>query len=188
MGKAVGQLSQALLKGRLRYCQDTGKFTWLVEGGYRNPRRGKEAGHRMLNGYITIRVLNKQYLAHRLAFLYVLGRFPADQVDHLNGVRDDNRFCNLREVDRLGNAKNVGRSPRNTSGVNGVSWCKRTGKWMVTITHNRKQMFLGRYKALREAEAVRKRADKEFGFSKNHGNPRKREDDECALHSKDGKS
>jgi hypothetical protein len=89
-------ITQIELKELLSYDPETGIFKWLPRP--RSSRIKYEAGHKMTNGYITIRIKNKQYLAHRLAFLYMTGKFPDKCVDHIDRVRDNNRWDNLREV------------------------------------------------------------------------------------------
>jgi len=98
-------LTQSELKELLHYDPETGVFTWLVRNGS-GVEAGDVAGTLTLRGYWSIRYRRRSYRAHRLAFLYMTGSFPTLDVDHINGARGDNRWCNLREVTSRQNARN----------------------------------------------------------------------------------
>lgn len=87
-------LTQARLKELFHYDKETGAFTHIK--ARRGVRVGKILGCLANNGYLVIRADGKLYLAHRLAWMYVHGAFPPDQLDHINRMRTDNRLCNLR--------------------------------------------------------------------------------------------
>jgi hypothetical protein len=91
------------------------------------------AGCLQHNGYRHIGVLGKVYSAHRLAFLYMTGKFPLDEVDHKNHERSDNRWSNLREVTRLENSRNRSMHLNNKSGFSGVCWKKRVSKALPSV-------------------------------------------------------
>jgi hypothetical protein len=80
---------------------------------------------------MRIQINGKTYQAHRLAFLYMTGKFPPDEVDHINHEPSDNRFVNLRQVTRLENLRNQSLSKNNKSGFTGVSWYGRYSKWVA---------------------------------------------------------
>lgn len=98
-------LTQDRLKELMRYDEETGILTRRVSTSS-NARAGDIAGSKDKDGYLVIRIDKKLYRAHRLAFLYVYGRFPEEFTDHINGIRDDNRISNLREVTRQENMQN----------------------------------------------------------------------------------
>jgi len=123
-------MNQAILKEMLSYDPETGVFTWL-QGTSRSPT-GSVAGGVSEQGYRRIRIFGKKYRAHRLAWLYMTGEWPT-VVDHKNGIRDDNRWVNLRKASVTDNTRNTGITPRNTSGVKGVSWHKRTSGWEAGV-------------------------------------------------------
>ncbi len=107
--------------------------------------------------------------AHRLAFLYMTGKIPKE-VDHVNGVRTDNRWENLREVTRRDNTRNAHMLKTNTSGACGVSWSTDKNKWRAQIAINHKNIHLGYFDNIQEAVCARKEAEKKYGgFSKRHG-------------------
>ncbi len=134
-----------------------------------NQVKGTIAGTVDKTGYIMITINYKRCLAHRLAFLFMTGSMPPDEVDHLNGVKTDNRFCNLRQVDRTENCHNTRMLDSNTSGVTGVYWNKNRNKWRAHIKVNNRKINLGSFGDFDEAVAARKKADIKYGFNPNHG-------------------
>ncbi len=152
-------MTQEELKKVLRYNKDTGKFTllngrpvgWLDDKGTRG-------------GYIRIALLGKQYLGHRLAWLYEYGIMP-DHIDHKNRVRHDNRLENLKVSSAIENAKNRKTAITNTSGYSGVSK-KPNGKWIARIvddTGNR--ISLGTFVLKEQAIEARKKAEQLYGYT-----------------------
>ena len=174
-------LDQKTLKELISYDPDTGVFTWLkrprhhcksdVSCAIFNSRSaGKKAGGICKgDGYVVIRVFSAHYKSHRLAFLYMTGSFPPEQCDHINGIRDDNRWANLRPVSHAENGRNQRIPSNNTSGVRGVCWHKETKKWRATIRVDDKFKYLGVFSEKSDAIAVRKAAEKKYGFHPNHG-------------------
>lgn len=128
----MADLTQEELRRVLHYAPETGIFTWLVRLSIRIVV-GKEAGARHGAGYITIGIYGNGYLAHRLAWFYMTGEWPSDDVDHRNGLRNDNRWCNLRPATRQQNMQNKRKLDANTSGIKGVSWCKQRRKWIAQL-------------------------------------------------------
>lgn len=157
-------ITQGRLKELLCYIPETGDFIRNKScGGF--PEGTVAGSASSYYGYIHISVDSKIYKAHRLAFLYMEGRFPDEEVDHLNGVRSDNSWANLREVTRGENAKNCSRRSDNTSGYPGVGFHKRRKQWRARVgaTH------LGWYPTKALAIEARKRASDEGGYSERHG-------------------
>lgn len=97
------------------------------------------------------------------------GAWPVDQIDHANGVRNDNKFLNLGEADNAENGMNRAITGRNTSGVIGVHWHAPSGKWLAKIRHAGVSLHLGVFDALEDAAAARKDAELRYGFHENHG-------------------
>lgn len=79
------------------------------------------------DGYLIIKIKGKQYKAHRIVFALVHGRFPDGEIDHINGVRDDNRIENLRECTRLGNVLNEHREANKDTKYVGIYYDKTYG-------------------------------------------------------------
>ena len=134
------------LRALLHYDPETGVFTWRVSRHH--PRAGVEAGYRRSDGYMEIRLDgrgSRHYRMSRLAWLYVTGEWPAAEIDHIDGVRANNRWSNLREATPSQNRWN-GKTPKhNTSGFKGVSWHRHRGKWVANINAHRKRQFLGEF-------------------------------------------
>jgi hypothetical protein len=102
----------------------------------------------------VIGIDGKHYLAHRLAWLYVHGLWPAIEVDHWDRNRKNNRMGNLREATRSENMRNVGKTVANKSGAKGVSWSQERKKWVASIQHNKRTIALGRYETIEAAKAA----------------------------------
>ena len=128
-------LTQKRLKENLHYNSDTGIFIWLkAKSGRALP--GSRAGCIDYHGYRLIRFDYKLYKASRLAWLYVHGYFPENDIDHKNQVRSDDKLKNLREASRQCNLRNYGNPRNNTSTVRGVHWDNRRQKWRAVIRVN----------------------------------------------------
>lgn len=157
-------LNQKTLKKYLDYDPETGIFKWKIANSHRI-KVGDVAKSPRSDGYIQIKLFNKPYLAHRLAWLYVNGEFPKDHMDHINGVRVDNRIVNLRAVTQAENNKNKSMRKDNTSGVMGVCWHKPGQRWQVYV----QKTYYGTFKSKSDAVTRAEEAYKELGFHKNHG-------------------
>lgn len=155
-------LTQDELKARLDYNELTGDFFW-------SSRSLQKAGTIHSRGYIQIKLYDKFYFAHRLAWLYMYGAFPDDQIDHINHNKTDNRIFNLRSVTPKENSRNRGFQSNNTSGVVGVCWDKVRGIWVANIMLNKKSMYLGSFNSKIDAAIARKMAEYDLGFHANHG-------------------
>jgi hypothetical protein len=140
------------LRNFLVYDPATGHFTWKQRVA-KCIQIGSIAGNTNKTGYVTIGLCKKVYKAHRLAWLYTYGSWPDGLIDHINGVKSDNRLSNLRVVNETGNSENV-RKPnkRNKSGFMGVIWYQN--KWRANITVNKKTKWLGDYATPEEAHAA----------------------------------
>ena len=145
-------LTQAEVKTRLHYDPATGVFTW---------RKGGVAGY-CEGRYRAIWFNGTGYKVHRLAWLYMTGDWPKDELDHINRDRYDNRWANLREADRFLNCQNAGTRSDNTSGVRGVSF--KSGKWRARINVNRKERHLGAFDDFDDAVTARKQAEIELDY------------------------
>lgn len=153
------ELTAEYLRSVLHYEPETGIFTRKVSTS-NSVKVGDAAGSQSGRGYLNITVGSRLYRAHRLAWLYVYGNWPEDQLDHINRDRADNRIENLREVTNKQNHQNSGKRRDNTSGHPGVCWHKQRSKWVARIMHNQKQIHLGLFTDIEEAIAARKAAEK----------------------------
>lgn len=154
---AIADLTAQRLRELIHYDPASGAFTWNTSR--RKCARGGCAGGADQRGYIRIRLDYQHHYAHRLAWLYMTGRWPAQQVDHRNLNKSDNRWDNLREATQKQNCENFTINKRTTSGVLGVTWFPRTNTWRARICHNRIETTLGYFKTIEEARACRVAAE-----------------------------
>jgi hypothetical protein len=165
------------LKELMDYDPEAGRFTRI---GAARPQSAHYAGkpighlkhgsHANGGGYRLISVEGRRYRAHHLAWFYMTGEWPQTDIDHINGDRDDNRWCNLRSATRSQNIANMKTPSNNTSGIKGVSWSASHRKWRAQIGIGKcangyyYTKFLGRFDTKEEAaEAYRVAAEARFG-------------------------
>lgn len=150
-------------KSLLAYDPKTGAFARKARGG--KIVKGATDSH----GYAQIRLNGKLYLAHRLAWLLHHGVWPADQVDHVNGNRADNRMSNLRLASGSVNQRNAKRRKDNTSGVPGVVWHKPSQRWLARLSTDCGVKYLGYFSDKEAAIKTRLTAAEAHGYHANHG-------------------
>jgi len=179
-------LTQEVLKELLHYNPDTGIFTWKYRGRqwfkserscntFNTKHAGQVTGYTTAarnKPYLIIGILGVNMLAHRLAFLYMDGVLPCEEVDHINGNGCCNIWSNIRLADKAENAKNRRIPTHNTSGVIGVCWHKATNKWIANITVDQKRKHLGVFEDICDASSARKQAEIKYKFHTNHGQVR----------------
>ena len=140
---AHSNITAEWLRSALSYNPLTGVFIWRVRTGPR-VRKNMVAGGLNKHGYVDISLMGRKYIGHRLAFLYVTGEWPKGEVDHINGIRSDNRWENLRDVNRSHNAQNRrSASSNNSTGLLGVS--KHGKHWRARIQLNGTMLNLGTF-------------------------------------------
>lgn len=143
------------LREVLNYNPDTGIFTWAVKVAQRCPAGTVAGTISAAKGYVTISVDRKIYLAHRLAWCYQTGEDPAEfQIDHINGTRNDNRYCNLRIATKTENMRNSKKPSTNKTGFKGVHFDSAIGKFRACIRAGGKTKNLGSYNTAEEAHAA----------------------------------
>jgi len=152
--KNENSLTGERLRSIVHYDPETGVFTWTKSK--KGIAKGGVAGcvHRF--GYRLIGINNIKYRAHRLVWLYMTGSWPKEFLDHKNGIRDDNRFCNLREATMSENNRNMSMRSDNNSGFRGVSKIKSSNKWQSNIHINSKQIYLGSFNTPQDAHEAYK--------------------------------
>jgi hypothetical protein len=148
------------LKSLLSYDSDTGAIRWIAKG--KGMIKKKAAGTLLYSGYFGICIGSKRWQAHRIAWALHHGKWPKDQIDHINGVKTDNRICNLREATNSQNGKNLGLSKANKSGVKGVSFENYTQRWKASIKVENKTISLGRFNSIEDAAMARKLAEQYY--------------------------
>jgi HNH endonuclease len=141
------------LRALFDYNSETGDFKWRASNG-RRIRAGERAGSLHTNGYLTCKMSGQTYLVHRLIWMHVHGVWP-DVIDHINGVRSDNRLLNLRSVNTKNNVQNrLNASKNNASGLPGAHWIPARGKWSSILYYDGKQHRLGYFETAIEASAA----------------------------------
>lgn len=141
------------MKNELSYCPQTGEFLWIVsKKGVKNPSRPAGCISKAL-GYRLIGIQQQRLYAHRIAWAFVYGVWPTNQVDHINGNRSDNRICNLRAVTHAENQQNVhGRS--NKFGYTGVDRNPKTGRYTARVVIDKVKYNLGQHDTPEQAHAA----------------------------------
>jgi len=162
------QISQEYLKKLLAYDDKTGNFVWIAKRKG-NKGVGTIANSKMKDGYKRITIDGKAYLQHFLAWIYVFGKAPSNQIDHINHDKSDNRICNLRDVTQSENQRNRRLNKNSTSGVCGVGWHKTNKIWEARIKINGKQKHIGSFKNFYDAVRARKEYEEKYCFHINHG-------------------
>lgn len=174
-----------LLRQVLRYEPETGKLYWkersvdmFTDGKQTAEHNCASWNNRFANkeaftafdsyGYKHGKIFGRKHKAHRVIWAIVHDEWP-DNIDHINGICDDNRIENLRSVSHAENLRNQKRPSTNTSGVVGVHWANREKKWNAYISIDRCRKSLGYFTYFDEAVAARKKAEIKHGFHHNHG-------------------
>lgn len=132
----------------LSYEPETGVFRWRRVSS-KKINVGDIAGWKTALGYRAVVVCGKQVYCHRLAWLFTHGEMPKNQIDHINGIRDDNRPCNLRDVSHKENHQNVCQPGSNR--LAGARWDKTRGLWASSINVDGQHIHLGRFPTAEEA-------------------------------------
>lgn len=145
-------LTAERLRELIHYDPETGVFRRKVALSNVSTVGGVAGNY--TKGYWELSVDGNRYAAHRLAWFYVYGRWPSGQIDHINGIPDDNRIANLRDATPTENCYNKGPTRRSTSGVKGVSWDRKKRKWRAQCTVSGKQYHQGYFKNLADAESA----------------------------------
>lgn len=162
----MGEITQQKLQNVFNYNTESGELF------YRNTNRlGESNTLATINhsaGYLTTRINGKDYLAHRIIYIYMTGNIP-EQIDHIDHNRKNNAWSNLRNVNNQQNHLNESLAKNSKTGVTGVCFHKPTGKYRAYIMVNKKQKHLGLFETISEASLARKLANKQHNFHENHG-------------------
>lgn len=135
-------------------------------------RVGRPAGCLRADGYVKVHIDGRYYLAHRVVWLFVVGEwlsYPKHEIDHVNGIRSDNRIQNLRKTTKSGNQRNGSMRVNNASGVIGVNWVTSKRRWIARIWDGPRHRYLGQFRNIKDAEAARAKAERELGYHPGHG-------------------
>ena len=148
------EITQEFLKEHLEYRDG---YLWWFKPTSIRVKIGQQFGSCHNGGYRRGMLKSKNCYEHRLIWFYHYGKWPKDQIDHINGIKDDNRIENLREATKQQNQFNRKSERGSSSQYKGVSWCKLSKKWRAYYQHKGKLYHLGLYETEEEAaEAYRK--------------------------------
>lgn len=178
-------ISQERLKQLFLYDPDTGHLIyrerardnfkshirWVTHNRY---RVGQPAGSINNGGYVKIHIDGVYYSAHRLIWLFIFGdwpSYPEFEIDHVNGVKTDNRIQNLRKCTKSMNQRNGSMRINNKSGVIGVNWVESKQAWIARIWDGPHHRYLGRFTDIEDAREARAKAERELGYHPGHGKP-----------------
>ena len=164
-------LTQEQLVELLDYDPLTGVFVWreregddLATHAFNANYAGKVAGHKMFKAdggvYCRIGLLRREFMAHRLAYLYMTGKWPEEEIDHKNNDGFDNRWENLRPASRSENACNRGKHRHNKTGFKGVAPLGKRFRAVVQMKGDKR--YLGVFDTAAEAAAAYAKAAKEL--------------------------
>lgn len=172
------------LRQLIDYDPETGRMTWKwrprslfdsdrIWASWNTKWAGMPAlRSRYPNGYLGGRLFNENFMAHRVAWALGTGKWPEDEIDHLNHDKADNRLANLRVASKQQNTRNMPLMRHNTSGVTGVYWHTNNHgwwRWVAIIQVDKKRIRLGNFHTKEEAIAARRAAEIKYGFHENHG-------------------
>lgn len=150
------QLCVKELRRLLNYNPETGIFTRLIQRS--NMKVGSVAGSVYPDGYTYIMINRQRFLAHRLAWLYMTGSLPQMEIDHIDRIRSNNSWINLRKVSTQQNSFNRSKHSNNKTGHKGVSFSRRENKFRAVITLNGKLHHLGYFTTAEEASQCYQKA------------------------------
>lgn len=181
-------LNKEIVRELLDYDQETGKLFWKkrdikwFSDGKKNSAEsymktwnarnaGKEALAAKSSGYKHGTIFSKYYRSHQIIWLWMTGEFPEYEIDHINGIRNDNRWVNLRDVNRSTNIRNTKLRNDNTTGYPGISFDTKNKSLVASIYTDEGYKYLGRFRPeeIDKAIAVRKEAEQKYEYHKNHG-------------------
>lgn len=168
-------IDASILPTILRHDNETGKLYWLPRNdcgmkGFNCKFAGKEAMTCVeRKGYLNGKIFDRHIKAHRVVWALHFGEWPNGQIDHINGVKSDNRIENLRVVTNRTNCRNQSKPKSNTSGWIGVSFNKSNGRWCAKYKKNYKTIHVGYFNCPTSAGIAVMHQRKINGFHDNHG-------------------
>ncbi len=165
--KTINPLTCEDIKNLFTYDCSSGILYWK-ENCVCKDIAGKMVGSSDKDGYIVLSYRGRWYKVHRLVWAYVYGEFPKKNLDHINGIKSDNRIENLRLISHKGNSINTGLQINSTTGITGVNKYTQSKnfKYCAMIMVNRKVYYLGGFVTKLDAAKARRKAEIKYGFDK----------------------
>lgn len=160
-------ITQRELKEWVSYNPESGIFTAIKKSKGRCI--GDICGSSTKRGYLRFNVCGFLGYSHRFAFLYMTGSEPTKEIDHINHIKNDNRWCNLRDVTHKENHKNKSLRSNNKHGCHGIRKMNGCTKWSAVINVNGKARVISSHVNKSDAILVRKNTEAKYGFHINHG-------------------
>ena len=162
----VREVTQGVLHQKFKYDSSAGLLIRRCNSG--TAKAGDVAGTLHSTGYIEVRVFGKLFKAHRLIWMMWFGEWPNGEIDHINGVRNDNRLTNLRDVSTAENMRNKRLYSNGKTGVHGVGFYN--GHWTAVIKEMpNTQRCIGTFDNLFDAVCARRSTELKLGYHQNHG-------------------
>lgn len=143
-----------IIKSEFIYDKENGKLFRI-----RGRRKGFEGGFNHSKGYRSISIAKEKYFVHRIIWLIENKKWPENQIDHINGIKNDNRIDNLRDVTNRENHQN--KLIHKNGKLFGCTYLKNRKKWQSAIKHNGKEVYLGTYDSEKQAHEAYKKYQKE---------------------------
>lgn len=160
------EVTSEVLRTKFSYDPETGLLIRKCNSG--TAKTGDVAGNLHSTGYIEVRVFGKLFKAHRIIWMMEFGDWPSGEIDHVNGVRNDNRIKNLRDVSTAENMRNKRLYSNGRTGVHGVGFYN--GQWSALIKEMpNTQRCIGKFDNLFDAVCARRSAELKLGYHENHG-------------------
>lgn len=165
----------AALESYAYYCTESGGFCAkenIVRGGKRYCA-GEPLGFLNTKGYSMLNIHGRRFRVHRLVWLWFYGRWPAEELDHINQDKADNRIENLRYGGYGINNKNAKRYSHNTSSCANVNWDPKWKKWVVRFKVSGHTKLVGAFTTFEKAVVCKHNylTNNQYGFTENHGRP-----------------
>lgn len=175
--------TQARVRELFKYDPATGDLIWRERPqshfasvpafhSFKARFEGRVAGHIESQGYRIIVFDGRGWKAHKVTWLFIHGewvKYPDFEIDHVNGIRSDNRIQNLRKVTKSLNQRNASIRRDNVSGVSGVNWVASKRRWVARIWDGSHHKYLGQFRRIEDAAVARAKAERELGYHSGHG-------------------
>jgi hypothetical protein len=157
---ASNDLTAEQVRDLFDYNPETGTLTWIKCASNKSRFVNCIAGTKDSKGYLIVKIRRKLYKQHRIAWLWMTGRWPEAEIDHKDRDPANNRWDNLREATPRQNCINQKSTGR--SGLRGAAWTGQYQKWFSTIRVDGKRIFLGYFETAESAHAAYVEASRKY--------------------------